>query len=377
MIIVIVFLFLLYLNTTVNDESPQQRLLESKLRAKTFELYVQSCLHTAVEESVAELGAAGGYVLVASPFAQGGRSFLLQKNGAILPPPWYPCISQDCTITYDPNVVCTTARDHCRFSLDPPLAESLLLPLIGPRSLTTQLVTLAEQKISGCVDLGQNVATVLPLTIRAGDPTLIIRHETQSIFLDLAFPFTLTTEGGEESQTFSYQATLPLRLRLFYAFLEELLYRDSSDLGFRVDQDFITLTSYFEGFNVTVDRTSYSPYDLITVTDTASGSTVPSLSFVFLRENLAPSLNYISSSPDGTSDLVLQQGASGSFILIPLLAYDPNEDSVSYTIEPNSFATIAGSSLTIDTSRTGTASFKVMVSDSMLNDYQVVRLAVR
>ncbi len=384
MIIVIVFLFLLYLGTTLRQEAqdnPQQRLLESKLRTKTFELYVQSCLQTALDESLQELGNAGGYVLVSSPRPQGGRSFLLQKNAAILPVPDYPCTQIPCRLSYDPVQDCTVLSNlnNCHFSLDPTISESLLLPLTGRESITTQLITLAEQKLSTCADLGQTAAANAPFSITSGTPALSLKHETQSISLTLLFPFILNTDAGEESQVASYQLTIPIRLRLFHAFLEELLYRDSSDLGFRIDQDFTALTSYFVGFNVSVDRTSAAPDDMITAIDTVSEKGISSLSFTFLRENLPPSLNYISYAPEQNYDVVLQKGTG--LVPIPLTAYDPNEDTITYSAENNPFASLdssnQSSSLFIDTTNSGSASFTVSASDGYLQDYQVLRLIIR
>ena len=371
LIILIVFIFLLYVRQSIDeDESPQRRILESKLRSKTFEFYVQSCLRTSLEQSIDELGASGGYRLIQSPAPSGGRSFLLVPNKDNLPVPHYPCKNFDCKLFYDPDVSCSNQLNNCHFIIDPPLFQSFLLNLDGKDSITLQLKQLVEKKVSECVDIESPEPQFLPYTISKGTPKVEISHETQSLFLDLNFPFTLNTESGDETQTIYYQLTVPTRLRLFYTFLRELLYRDSSDLDFKIDEDFTKMTTYFSGFNVTVDRSSYGLNDLIKVTDAYPSN----IEFYFLRQNLAPSLNYISYSADLSNDIVINRGDN---VNIPLFAYDPNEDNLSFTVAQNRFAVLEGDHIKINAASPGTYTFKVSASDGNLEDYQEVRILVR
>ena len=379
MIILIVALFLIYLRASLQEQedTPQSTLLSSKLRAKSFELYVQSCLDTAFKESLDQLGEGGGYVLIPASHPLGGLSVLLTKNPSVRSAPDYPCAYADCQLFYDPALSCTNDLNYCQFTLDPPFAQSELLPIIasgasGVRSLTSQLETLMQERVKACMTVeGETpLANILPPAVSQGTPRVQLIHETQGITAELSLPFVLSFDEDHEQTTLHYQTSAPVRLRLLHSFIEELLYRDSSDLGFSIDTDFPKLTSYFPGFNVTVDRTTYAPlYDLVAVSDAFPSS----IRFSFLREDLSPSLNYVLYSPDSAADIVLNAGEE---IALPIFAYDPDEDPLTFSLAANPFVQLNGSQLMITGSSSGTSTVKLAVSDGSHEDYQMLRITV-
>jgi hypothetical protein len=327
--------FLLYLAGSVQEDT--DKFISSKTQSLAFNLFVQSCLETSSLESVADLGVNGGYLGV-----EGDRLanfvFLSSSNFQFAPPAGN---------IYVPSKRCDLSLNNCSFLLDPPIYDSLLPSL---KNITSQLETDIESKMNSCVDLD---GTSFNLKMNKGVPEVEISYDIQSTTINLEFPITLSYQDERNTGTFEHQINLPLRFRLFHTFLQELIYRDSADLGFDIGSDFSSLTTYFPGFSVVVDRVSFTPHDLITVKDGDS------LEFVFLRNDYAPVLNFISKIPAGQTSIT------------PLVAYDINEDDLTYSVSGTGARLERGESVDLITDGF-IGNLVVGVSDGSLEDSQEV-----
>jgi hypothetical protein len=163
-----------------------------------------------------------------------------------------------------------------------------------------------------------------------------------------------------------FSVRLPVRFSYLYYAIENIINKDISNISYIPSAE-----------GLLVDVIKKEGFSLVNITDLSSSLFGSSLNFVFARENRYPALWFVDLprrtfhvSPGGTptklsinnNKLVIKDPCD-DLIEIPLNASDPDEDPLFFKVEPNEL-------------KLNDESFKIIVSDGLLEDYQLFEVNV-
>ncbi|MFH0869938.1 MAG: hypothetical protein V1866_02685 [archaeon] len=156
----------------------------------------------------------------------------------------------------------------------------------------------------------------------------VVIHDSD-VFVSVKYPLKITFENQEPvSELIDYQTSLNVRLGALYNFLYDVFSKDSKDVRYSIDRDFISSAYMRPGFELhrTIDACpdcalKYAHDSVVEVVDTRSILNGKPLLLRAAVQNRRPAL-----------DLILNASADSSVfeIKIPIIAYDPDDSPLRY-----------------------------------------------
>lgn len=253
-----------------------------------------------------------------------------------------------------------------------------LAQLTGPNSVQEQLEQAILGKTTTCLDW--NIFTPQGITVTAQTPNLRVVFGERSTSFLLHYPLDVTsTVSGTTSHLDSFAIEIPVRMKSILDASHAAIDKDVTDITFDPS------SLVYGNIGITASRELFD--DIIIVTDPSSSLGGKPYLFQYARKNRAPALVRI---PNATNTICaggIISGSTASFTAdasscgdgygsstIPVRAYDPDEDAVTFTYQVRTEPVMPPATYTVTTSDTSFGILPVIVraSDGQLSDQQYV-----
>ena len=377
MVVIVVFGFLFYTSNIVAKTKMEKR--AEKITADLFETialkyYVTTCLEDSLKKGLMLLGEQGGflykdqnsiidwdipyeeythdsitskvaYQIYSSTMAEQIKPFSLITAG----PFYYPCflagkpewVGHTCYKSYDhtdkwypfgttgePNK--TINPDLCnKYISEGPYMCKCTTESNCKYSIQNQLESFIEYETSICV----NFSSFTTYNVTKGDLKANVTFENSGVNAILEFPITITIKGYQPViKILDFYAEQPIRFKSVYTIARAIINKDIYDVEFKIKEDSAQLINSFGSLynGISVDLEQIFDYnDIIKITDTKSNIDGKNYTFMFLRENRRPALDYFKdASPPPNYDMYTIAGGKLDFSQVVNHAYDPDEDGI-------------------------------------------------
>jgi len=414
MIILMAFAFLLYLYTSTQDSIQKETTSIQKTQLNSFSTkrYAQTCIEDSFGDALSVLLSQGGYIYsdqqgsilgctaetctdLNALFYDGKQisyneimnSVDIKEINQLSQSPNYPCVKEDvnCKFLFDINRPCSYDESQkCPIPLNPLLMNSFMTNIVGDQSWTTQIENYVNFKTNECLKFDES--EWLPYEVNKGIISSQLILGANDVNLKVKVPLEISSKQQTSQKEFfsqDHDLNYPVRLKSLYEFIKALIYADSSNPNFRIDEDYINLPQYLQGLNVQVLRSVKNNEDIVVVSDAKSILNSNSISYKFARHNIPPVLNYFSINPSNNYDIEIQWNQD--LILNPE-AFDANEDNIIYTYSGWASDRFMSSSLYessqkeaktfLDILDVGEHEVTIKVSDGEKEDWQVLRIHI-
>lgn len=372
-VIIILVGFSFYLTTYMSKEKTRQetkRAQKMKINLEQVEDYMNQCLDTTTKEALVLIGKQGGYIYK----SQGGQIidyreddegiFYVNYDGsrvsyAIQPlkrstgiysstVPTYPWV----TFPYT-NLSKTEEKYLGIFGISklPPINSSF-----GSNSLKSQIDHYIENNLENCLDWSvfEDQGYEISGTKMRADVTIA----KNSFIVSLNYPIKIKeVVSGYETDMDDFLTSVDVRLYYIYNAVKTVIEKDIQDITFDISSD------PGSGLSIEVEKDVFEQDDIIIIKDLNTKINARTFEFVFARKNRAPALHLITPSQVTLPALytindwdIVSGGLPG------LMAKDPDEDNVGFSIEPRVPRELNLPEI----------NFKVIASDGELQDYQTV-----
>lgn len=366
----------LYLSRAAIKKQSEQSIKQiqgTPIEVQPIKEYVSACLDKLAKDGIILLGKQGGYIyasqggtLVDFPSTDQGVSFIKYKEHDvaynIYPPSFdsapqiYSSIPEYPWPTFPYETADSTEEIFIGyFGMN---NMPYLYSLQGPHSIQSQLETFIDNNIDNCLDFTAFEEQGFDIVMNKSKTRVTIGNIDLSVMTHL--PLTITNPQNEVFQIEEFTTNVNVRLKEIYALVKSLVDEDVTNIRFDMKDP---LNSH-EFLNVNVVESMYvdedSDDDIIIVTDLKSLIYGKPYEYIFARRNRAPALHYIKDNilyfppNEEITQEKLLQGQE-------LKAYDPDEDSYTFTLNPESAILIVPQLI-----------FKVEVSDDKKLDYQEI-----
>lgn len=373
LVIFILIFFSIYLMSYKAKEQTKKetkKIQKIKTELQPIEDYVTQCLDQTVKDAVFFLGKQGGYLFN----SQGGPlvDFLNSDEGLFF-------------VNYDGYKVAYGITPLNRqtgqfFSKSPSypwvtfpekestdffeglFGQSNLPPInrtFGTNSVKSQLEFFIKKNMEKCVDWTIFEDQGYEIEEQEMNIDLTIAKEDFTARLD--YPISIIHSSKEESTSLNeFVVKTDIRLQHVYNLVKNLIEQDIHNIKFDIETE-----NLGNDVSIEVVRDVFEKDDIIIVKDMKSLIHEHPFEFVFSRRNRIPALHYITPLQvilDNRHEILDTDLIPGG--LAALKATDPDEDVVSFSIDPAVPKTLNLPDI----------EFKILVSDGELQDYQVIKV---
>lgn len=357
---------------------------------KPIEEYARQCLDLAARTTLEQLGQQAGTIYA----SQGGTTpdpvlstDYVSHNGAKVPyaelppqgnvgtlffadPPAYPW--ETFPAVYDNNTLIIAEYLQGYYGIN------TLPQLSGPNSLQEQLERAVLTKTTDC--LHWDIFEPQGITVTPQPATLRVVFGEQTTTFLLHEPIDVTSRvTGTTTHLDTFAIELPVRMKTILDAAHAAIDKDVTDITFDPS------SLVYGSLTITASRALFD--DIITVTDPSSIISGKQYVFQYARKNRPPALVR---TPNATSTICAGgtiSGSTASFTAdasscgdgygsstIPVRAYDPDEDAVTFTYQIRTEPVMPPATYTVTTSDTafGILPVTVRASDGQLSDQQYV-----
>ena len=236
----------------------------------------------------------------------------------------------------------------------PPLTEE-----DGQNSMQSQIENFIDDNMDRCLDLSSFEEQDYIISKNKSRTRAVLG--VYDVSVKSSIPIKIThRQSGESTELRDFSSTVPVRLATLYSFSDELIKNDIKNIKF----DIKSPINNKDGFEIKVNPSTDIFDDIITVIDKRSQLYGRDVEYSFGRRNRAPALHLI--RPD---EIIVLIGTTIDKNKLlggkELMAYDPDEDKIDFTITPS-----------IPFDATESVDVKIEATDGKYKDYQIVKIII-
>ena len=407
------------------------------LSTTALNYYVTLCVDKSLKDGLALLGEQGGFIYKGQPgsvlyWEPKTHNYFINENKTskiafeILEDypqitslaPEYPC---NIGSVYPKPRYCGYTKNSKGYRFGRTVLRSLTRDneLYSP-SIERQLEGYIENSTQSCVDMS-SITAILGYNVTEGKIHANVTFGDDDVSVKVTYPLMFNIVGyPQTTKLVEFTSSVNVRFKTIYNFIKSIIEKDNTDVQFDIKTDSYKDNYYYPEMDIERKKWVDEKHsDLITVTDGKSMIDGNQYSFQFMRQNRRPVLDLIA----GDNPNYEFVNVIGTPIVVDPHGYDPDEDPLVYTykgwkedyensfkkedcfhtteslancrLNPDQFLTPptfsylkawSKSAPYIDTARkaeyttktedTGPRTIFVDVGDSILNDYQEIRIFI-
>jgi len=388
------FMFLYAISSFVAEqqlEQQRQQIVQHPFDATLVQRFASVCVDDALKKGLEEIGRHGGYIFGTQDEPESvtanGEKILVGVTYRVQSP-LYPCLEQ----------FASAAPAFCRYGDYTGIIQygNVQLPPLegGLFSIEGILNTFISDYVENCLNL-ESFAADAGLTgyiVTAEDePDVNVDFRDTDTYVAVDYPVSVDIGDGELSRIVLFESRVPVRFKQLYSALLDAAQKEVSNSSFSLDvlQQFFTVNHARVKETVKLHQLSPSVAIrserigrdiLYTVEDPASRIENRRYVFRFLQKNRPPALEFVQKNPSylynlPDSDIYDVLMIKGEQVGMQLKAHEPDNDVITYS-SSGDFGVSNGNAVPLSSLTSGILKQKITVSDTLLNDFQELRVLV-